>query len=143
VAARDGGHGARSANERDGERDQQRRRRHLQADPDLQPDPAGGDHQGADGDRLRRRGAEIAPDLSRREQRPDMTATVQSQGKVTQVLGPVVDVEFPPGDLPEIYTALRVTNPSLGKEEGNLVLEVAQHLGEATVATMPMDPTER
>ena len=44
-----------------------------------------------------------------------MTATVQSQGKVTQVLGPVVDVEFPPGDLPEIYTALRVTNPSLGE----------------------------
>jgi F-type H+-transporting ATPase subunit beta len=70
-----------------------------------------------------------------------MTATVQSQGKVTQVLGPVVDVEFPPGDLPEIYTALRVTNPSLGKEEGNLVLEVAQHLGENTVRTIAMDST--
>ncbi|HEY1906696.1 MAG TPA: F0F1 ATP synthase subunit beta, partial [Myxococcaceae bacterium] len=71
-----------------------------------------------------------------------MTATVQSQGKVTQVLGPVVDVEFPPGDLPEIYTALRVTNPSLGKEEGNLVLEVAQHLGENTVRTIAMDSTD-
>jgi len=71
-----------------------------------------------------------------------MTATVQSQGKVTQVLGPVVDVEFPPGDLPPIYTALRVTNPSLGKEEGNLVLEVAQHLGENTVRTIAMDSTD-
>jgi len=71
-----------------------------------------------------------------------MTATVQSQGKVTQVLGPVVDVEFPPGDLPQIFTALRVSNPSLGKEEGNLVLEVAQHLGENTVRTIAMDSTD-
>jgi F-type H+/Na+-transporting ATPase subunit beta len=71
-----------------------------------------------------------------------MTATVQSQGRVTQVLGPVVDVEFPPGDLPSIYTALRVSNPSLGKEEGNLVLEVAQHLGENTVRTIAMDSTD-
>ena len=71
-----------------------------------------------------------------------MTATVQSQGKVTQVLGPVVDVEFPPGDLPEIYTALRVTNPALGREEGNLTLEVAQHLGENTVRTIAMDSTD-
>jgi F-type H+-transporting ATPase subunit beta len=71
-----------------------------------------------------------------------MTATVQSQGKVTQVLGPVVDVEFPPGDLPPIFTALRVTNASLGKEEGNLVLEVAQHLGENTVRTIAMDSTD-
>ena len=71
-----------------------------------------------------------------------MTATVQTQGKVTQILGPVVDVEFPPGDLPEIYTALRVTNPSISKTEGNLVLEVAQHLGENTVRTIAMDSTD-
>jgi F-type H+-transporting ATPase subunit beta len=71
-----------------------------------------------------------------------MTATVQTQGRVTQVLGPVVDVEFPPGNLPEIYTALRVSNPSISKEEGNLVLEVAQHLGENTVRTVAMDSTD-
>jgi F-type H+/Na+-transporting ATPase subunit beta len=71
-----------------------------------------------------------------------MTATVQTQGKVTQILGPVVDVEFPPGDLPEIYTALRVSNPSISKAEGNLVLEVAQHLGENTVRTIAMDTTD-
>ena len=71
-----------------------------------------------------------------------MSATAQSSGKVTQVLGPVVDVEFPPGAIPEVYTALRVTNPSLGSGEDNLVLEVAQHLGENTVRTIAMDSTD-
>ena len=38
---------------------------------------------------------------------------VQKTGKVTQVIGPVVDVEFPPGSLPQIYTALTLSNPSI------------------------------
>jgi F-type H+-transporting ATPase subunit beta len=63
-------------------------------------------------------------------------------GKIVQVMGPVVDVEFPPGGLPEIYTALRVTNPGIDDREGNLVLEVAQHLGENTVRTVAMDTTD-
>jgi len=63
-------------------------------------------------------------------------------GKVVQVMGPVVDVEFPPGGLPEIYTALRVTNPGIDARESNLVLEVAQHLGENTVRTIAMDTTD-
>jgi len=63
-------------------------------------------------------------------------------GRILQVMGPVVDVEFPPGSLPEIYTALRVTNPNVSDEEDNLVLEVAQHLGENTVRTIAMDSTE-
>jgi F-type H+-transporting ATPase subunit beta len=63
-------------------------------------------------------------------------------GKVTQVMGPVVDVEFPPGSLPEIYTALRTTNPGIDARDDNLVLEVAQHLGENTVRTIAMDTTE-
>ena len=42
------------------------------------------------------------------------------QGRVTQVTGPVVDVEFPPGELPEILTALRATNPSIDDRDGNL-----------------------
>ena len=50
-----------------------------------------------------------------------------NNGKILQVIGPVVDVVFD-GKLPEIYTVLRVTNPSLSKKEGNLVLEVAQHI---------------
>jgi F-type H+-transporting ATPase subunit beta len=69
-------------------------------------------------------------------------ATEIKPGKIVQVIGPVVDVEFPPGTLPEIYTALTVTNASLGKESDNLVLEVAQHLGENTVRTVAMDSTD-
>jgi F-type H+-transporting ATPase subunit beta len=63
-------------------------------------------------------------------------------GKITQVLGPVVDVEFEPGALPEIYTALRVTNPGIDARQENLVLEVAQHLGENTVRCVAMDTTD-
>jgi len=63
-------------------------------------------------------------------------------GKILQVLGPVVDVEFEPGNLPEILTALRVTNPGIDEREDNLVLEVAQHLGENTVRTIAMDTTD-
>ncbi|MFO7765331.1 MAG: F0F1 ATP synthase subunit beta [Pelovirga sp.] len=65
-----------------------------------------------------------------------------NKGKITQVIGPVVDVEFEPGKLPEIYHAVKITNPSLGDEEWNLVCEVAQHLGENTVRTIAMDATE-
>ncbi|MGI9432145.1 MAG: F0F1 ATP synthase subunit beta, partial [Myxococcota bacterium] len=64
------------------------------------------------------------------------------QGKITQVMGPVVDVEFPPGGLPDIFRALRATNPGIDERDNNLVLEVAQHLGENTVRTIAMDTTE-
>ena len=64
-----------------------------------------------------------------------------SHGKILQVVGPVVDVSFE-GDLPEIYTALRVSNPSINDREGNLVLEVAQHIGEHVVRTIAMDSTD-
>src|SRR5215468_11027342 len=66
----------------------------------------------------------------------------KADGKVIQVMGPVVDVEFPPGALPEIYTALRVTNKGIDERQGNLVLEVAQHLGENTVRCVAMDTTD-
>jgi len=57
-------------------------------------------------------------------------------------MGPVVDVEFPPGELPEIYTALRATNSSIDDRPDNLVLEVALHLGENTVRCIAMDSTD-
>lgn len=63
-------------------------------------------------------------------------------GKVKQVLGPVVDVEFEGGDLPAINSALRVTNKFISDSEFNLVLEVAQHLGDGVVRTISMDQTE-
>ena len=66
----------------------------------------------------------------------------KQDGRIVQVMGPVVDVEFPPGELPEIYTALRVTNPGIDDRDDNLVLEVAQHLGENTVRTIAMDTTD-
>lgn len=66
----------------------------------------------------------------------------QNYGKISQVIGAVVDVEFEPGNLPAIYNALRVTNPTLDDRENNLVLEVAQHLGENTVRTIAMDSTD-
>jgi F-type H+-transporting ATPase subunit beta len=64
------------------------------------------------------------------------------EGKVIQIIGPVVDVEFEPGELPEIYNALRITNPSISDKEGNLVVEVAQHVGENTVRCIAMDSTD-
>jgi len=63
-------------------------------------------------------------------------------GKITQVISAVVDVEFESGDLPPIYNALTVSNPAISDEEDNLILEVAQHLGENTVRTIAMDSTE-
>jgi len=63
-------------------------------------------------------------------------------GKVTQVMGPVVDVEFEQGKLPTILSALTITNPAIDDTEGNLVVEVAQHLGDNVVRTIAMDVTD-
>lgn len=63
-------------------------------------------------------------------------------GFVKQVMGPVVDVEFPDGEMPQIYNALKVTNKAINNQEGNLVLEVAQHLGDRVVRTIAMDSTD-
>jgi F-type H+-transporting ATPase subunit beta len=71
-----------------------------------------------------------------------MSAQVSPSGRITQVLGPVVDVEFPPGGLPEVFTALKVTNPAISSEPDNLTIEVAQHLGENTVRCIAMDTTD-
>ena len=63
-------------------------------------------------------------------------------GKILQVLGPVVDVEFEQGKLPTIYTALTISNPAINDEADNLVVEVAQHLGDNVVRTIAMDVTD-
>lgn len=70
------------------------------------------------------------------------TAETNNHGKVVQVLGPVVDVEFKDADLPPIYTALKVTNSTLGEDEWNLVLEVSQQIGGNRVRCVAMDSTE-
>ncbi|MSQ00302.1 MAG: F0F1 ATP synthase subunit beta [Myxococcales bacterium] len=63
-------------------------------------------------------------------------------GIIKQVMGPVVDIEFPPGHLPAIYSALRLTNPFISDQPDNLIVEVAQHLGENTVRAIAMDVTD-
>src|SRR3954449_5018262 len=65
-------------------------------------------------------------------------------GKITQVIGAVVDVQFE-GHLPAILNALETNNAGLKTDtnpNGRLVLEVAQHLGESTVRTVAMDTSE-
>jgi len=63
-------------------------------------------------------------------------------GQVTKVMGPVIDVRFEPGQLPHIYNALTLSNPAISDEAENLVVEVAQHLGENTVRCIAMDSTD-
>ncbi|MBT5096123.1 MAG: F0F1 ATP synthase subunit beta, partial [Halobacteriovoraceae bacterium] len=65
-----------------------------------------------------------------------------STGVVRQVMGPVVDVEFPDGNLPGIYNALLLTNAAISAEKDNLTVEVAQHLGDNMVRCIAMDATE-
>ncbi len=67
-----------------------------------------------------------------------MATQVHTTGRLLQVLGPVVDVEFPEGDLPDIYTALRIT-----REDGEVITaEVQSHLGNETVRCVSMQGTD-
>jgi F-type H+-transporting ATPase subunit beta len=66
----------------------------------------------------------------------------QNLGKIKAIIGPVVDVEFPSGKVPPIYQSVRVTNKTNSDKDWNLVLEVAQHLGENTVRCIAMDATD-
>jgi F-type H+-transporting ATPase subunit beta len=65
-----------------------------------------------------------------------------ANGRITQIIGPVVDIEFPEGSLPAIYSALRLTNPGISDNEWNLVVEVSQHIGESSVRAIAMDTTD-
>ncbi len=61
------------------------------------------------------------------------------EGTIVQIIGPVVDIEFPPEQLPALYNAIEVDR---GSGDGRLVLEVAQHLGDNVVRCVAMAPTE-
>ncbi|HSI98892.1 MAG TPA: F0F1 ATP synthase subunit beta [Patescibacteria group bacterium] len=66
-------------------------------------------------------------------------------GKVIQITGPVIDVEFPPGDLPNIYNALEIKRPAKEGSDGaddTLVVEVQQHLGNNWVRAVAMSTTD-
>jgi F-type H+-transporting ATPase subunit beta len=66
----------------------------------------------------------------------------QRTGKVLQVIGPVVDVEFDAGNLPNIMSALMISNPAISDVPDNLVVEVAQHLGDNVCRCVAMDQTD-
>ena len=79
-----------------------------------------------------------------------MTATVEetqaagsagSVGRITRVIGPVVDIEFPTDAMPAIYNALKV-ELTLGGETQSITLEVAQHIGDGMVRAISMKPTD-
>ncbi|HAR95032.1 MAG TPA: F0F1 ATP synthase subunit beta, partial [Deltaproteobacteria bacterium] len=63
-------------------------------------------------------------------------------GKVVQVIGTVVDVRFSPDNLPPIYGAIYLTNPTINDRKENLILEVAQHIGDSTVRCIAMETTD-
>ena len=59
-------------------------------------------------------------------------------GKVIQVIGPVVDISFKDGELPALYNAIHIKKTQEGGEDDTITLEVAQHLGDNAVRTMPL-----
>ena len=67
-------------------------------------------------------------------------ATETKTGKVVQVIGPVVDIEFEGGHLPAIYNALQIKSD--GAQKIDVIVEVEQHLGENRVRTVAMKPTD-
>ncbi len=73
----------------------------------------------------------------------DQTAAPERAGKVLTIIGPVVDVEFPTENLPPIYQALRISDDAvLSSEKINIIVEVAQHLGENRVRCISMHSTD-
>jgi F-type H+-transporting ATPase subunit beta len=68
--------------------------------------------------------------------------SAENVGKIVQVIGAVVDLEFPEGQLPNILNAVTITSPTLNDEPDNLVVEVAQHLGNNVVRCIAMDGTD-
>ncbi len=63
-------------------------------------------------------------------------------GKIIQVIGPVVDIEFEEGHLPEIYSAIKIPRTTTEGVEQDLIVEVQQHLGEDRVRAVAMDSTD-
>ncbi|MEP7365326.1 MAG: F0F1 ATP synthase subunit beta [Acidobacteriota bacterium] len=71
------------------------------------------------------------------------TATSTAVGKVIQVAGPAVDIQFPEGQIPVIYTAIRITSEGFNVPDPiDIVCEVAQHIGEGRVRTIALKPTD-
>src|SRR5438876_4566370 len=70
-----------------------------------------------------------------------MAENGRAKGRVVRVIGPVVDVEFPPSELPEINNALTV-DITLEGATTTITCEVAQHIGDSTVRAIALKPTD-
>ena len=68
--------------------------------------------------------------------------SVEVKGKIVQVIGTVVDIRFPSDNLPPIFGAIYITNPTINDKPENLVLEVAQHIGDSTLRCIGMETTD-
>jgi F-type H+-transporting ATPase subunit beta len=72
-----------------------------------------------------------------------MSTTPKAVGRVVQVAGPAVDIQFAEGHVPIIYTAIRITSEGFNVPEPiDIIVEVAQHIGESRVRTIALQPTE-
>jgi F-type H+-transporting ATPase subunit beta len=70
-------------------------------------------------------------------------STVEAAGKVIQVAGPAIDIQFPEGQIPPINTAVRITSEGFNVPDPvDIIVEVAQHIGEGRVRTIALQPTE-
>src|SRR3984957_9768773 len=105
------------------ERIRQRRQAHRRAAAHLQQGPSGRDHERAFGNR-RRRGSGLRQE-----------GFSMSSGKIVQIIGAVIDVEFPRDQIPKVYDALKL-------DDVDLTLEVQQQLGDGIVRTIAMGPSE-
>src|SRR6478736_9232335 len=72
-----------------------------------------------------------------------MASTDIVEGKVVQVAGPAVDVEFPEGRIPLVYTAIRITSVGFDVPSPiDIICEAQQHIGEGRVRTIALQPTD-
>src|SRR5688500_13246443 len=92
------------------------------------------------GDEARRGGARVAPPTG--DIMANATAEKTGVGRVVQVIGPVLDVEFDPEHLPEIYNALRLKTKTASGQDINLIAEVQQHIGRGQVRAVSMSSTD-
>ena len=65
-----------------------------------------------------------------------------NEGKIVQIIGPVVDIDFSGGTLPSILSAVRIPRKNVEGVEDELVCEVQMHLGEERVRSVAMDSTD-
>ena len=123
---------------RDEERDRERRGPHRGPDARLQQGPPGQHHPRDDRDRVRRATPADARSDAGGNHTPWRLAAPTATGRVIQITGPVVDIEFPAGQLPAIYNAVEI------EREGQdpLVCEVQQHLGNNWVRAVAMTTTD-